>query len=221
MNTIFTALSPLFARTQGEALRTVMCLHSSTATHGQWRGLAAKLAEHARVVSVDLHGHGRSPAWPAHAASDLAVDADGALLALDAAAPDANGVHIVAHSYGAAVAMKIALDNPGLVRSLSVYEPVAFGVLSAVAPTSPALAEIERIARDVAMLTAAGELEQAASAFVDYWGGPDAWTQMSEGQREAVQTRIATIPLHFDALFRARWTLGDLRCLRMPTLLID
>jgi pimeloyl-ACP methyl ester carboxylesterase len=36
-----------------------------------------------------------------------------------------------------------------------------------------------------------------------------------------VQGRIATVPLHFDALFCARWTLGDLRRLRMPTLLIN
>ena len=221
MENAFPALSPLFARSEGNGTRSVMCLHSSTASHGQWRGLATELAKHARVVSVDLHGHGHSPEWPAQAASTLGVDAQGALQALDAAAPEAAGVHLVAHSYGAAVALQIALDHPGLVRSLSLYEPVAFGVLAEMAPTAPALAEIEAIARRVAMLNAAGQLAEAASAFVSYWAGAEAWEQMNADQRDAVQSRITTIPRHFDATFRARWTLGDLRRLGMPTLLIN
>lgn len=207
---------PLFARTQGAGGSTVMCLHSSTGSHGQWRGLVAALAEQACVITPDLHGHGRSPAWPAQAPVSLRVDAGAAARLL----PAGGGVHLVAHSYGAAVAMQMALDQPGRIASLTLYEPVAFGVLHAMAPESEALAEISAIAHQVARLSAAGRLADAANAFVCYWGGPTAWAQMSDAQRDSVAARIATIPLHFEALFGAAWTAARLRPLRMPVLLM-
>jgi pimeloyl-ACP methyl ester carboxylesterase len=212
--------APLFTRVQGRGDPTVLCLHSSTGSHAQWRGLANTLAEHARVVSVDFHGHGRSPVWPADVPVTLQVDARAADRALGEAAPDADGVHLVAHSYGAAVALQMALDHPSRIRSLTLYEPVAFGLLHGAPGAGEALAEIEAIADEVALLTAQGERAAAAEAFVDYWGGRGAWQQMGEAQRDAVQVRITAIPRHFAALFRARWTAQELRNLRMPTLLM-
>jgi pimeloyl-ACP methyl ester carboxylesterase len=207
----------LFARTLGTTGPTVLCLHSSTGSQGQWRGLSAALAGLARVITPDLHGHGRSPAWPAEQAPSLRIDATAAARLL----PAEGGVHLVAHSYGAAVAMQVALDHPERVRSLALYEPVAFGVLVAMAPPGPALSEITAIANQVARLSAQGQLAEAAEAFVCYWGGPDAWARMSEAQRESVAGRIGTIPLHFEALFGAAWTADRLSALRMPVLLMN
>lgn len=212
--------APLFTRLQGRGDHTVLCLHSSTGSHAQWRGLANTLAEHARVVSVDFHSHGRSPVWPSEAPVTLQLDAKAADQALREAAPDANGVHLVAHSYGAAIALQMALDHPSRIHSLTLYEPVAFGLLHSAAGAGGALAEIEAIADEVALLTAQGERAAAAEAFVDYWGGRGAWQQMGEAQRDAVQVRITAIPRHFAALFRARWTAQELAALRMPTLLM-
>ena len=65
----------LFSRVHGAAGPTVLCLHSSTGSQGQWRGLAAALSELARVITPDLHGHGRSPAWPVGQATSLHIDA--------------------------------------------------------------------------------------------------------------------------------------------------
>jgi pimeloyl-ACP methyl ester carboxylesterase len=215
-----TSAPPLFTRIQGQGGQTVLCLHSSTGSNAQWRGLAQTLAGHARVVSVDFHGHGRSPAWPADQPSSLQVDARGAAEALREAAPDADGVHLVAHSYGAAIALQLALDHPGSVRSLALYEPVAFGLLHGIASARVAFTEIEAIADEVALLTAQGHRAAAAEAFVDYWGGRSAWQQMGEAQRDAVQVRITAIPRHFAGLFRARWAAHDLAALRMPILLM-
>jgi len=212
--------APLFTRLQGSGPHTILCLHSSTGSHAQWRSLSNTLAAHARVVSVDFHGHGRSPAWPPEVPVTLQVDAQAADQAVRDAAHDADGVHLVAHSYGAAVALQLALDHPGRIRSLSLYEPVAFGLLHGAPAAAQPLAEIEAIADEVALLTAQGDRAAAAEAFVDYWGGPGAWQQMGESQRDAVQVRITAIPRHFSALFRARWTAHDLSALRMPTLLM-
>jgi pimeloyl-ACP methyl ester carboxylesterase len=216
-----TLLKPaqLFLRAQGYGA-TVVCLHSSTASHGQWRGLVGQLADHWQTMAIDLHGHGRSPGWPAIMPNTLDVEALAVIDAVRHAGPAPEGVHLVAHSYGAAVALQVALMQPLWVRSLTLYEPVAFGVHHAMSPGDAALTEIEATARTVAIAVEAGDLEGASRKFVDYWGGAGSWDAMGAPQREAVRARIATIPRHFEALFAARWAARPLGSLTMPTLLM-
>lgn len=213
---------PLFVRGQG-AGDAVVCLHSSTGSHAQWRTLADALAGRCATIAPDLHGHGRSPAWPAQVPSTLHVDAHGASgcwpAADDGSAP--RGVHLVGHSYGGAVALQIALCQPRRVRSLTLYEPVPFGVLRGCAKGDPAFGEIEDIARSVAALLRGGDPEGAARTFVNFWGGAASWEAMGATQRAAVLARIGTVPRHFAALFRATWSRRLLACLTMPVLLIQ
>ena len=211
---------PLFARTQGEG-ETVVCLHSSTGSHAQWRELDAMLAGRCRVIAPDLHGHGRSPAWPVDAADELNVDARAVTALLDGAeSRTAPGVHLVGHSYGGAVALQIALRAPQRVRSLTLYEPVAFGVIRQAAPDDTAFGEIAEIADSVEALVRRGELDGAARVFVNYWGGAGAWDSLGLAQRSAVLARIGTVPRHFAALFAATWRAPLLARLSIPTLLI-
>lgn len=206
----------LFARTEGQAGAAVVCLHSSTGSHAQWRGLAAQLARRCRVTSFDLHGHGRSPDWPEAAGRSLLVDAQ-AVIARMHAEP---GIHLVAHSYGAAVAMQIALRHPKWVKSLALYEPVVFGMIQRLAPGDAALGEIEAVAAGAHERVARGELADAAALFVDYWGGAGSWRGLDAAQQAVVMSRIGTVPHHFDATFAATWGRETLSRLTMPTLLV-
>jgi pimeloyl-ACP methyl ester carboxylesterase len=208
----------LSARTLG-AGDLVVCLHSSAGTHAQWLGLANTLSRRWKVLAPDLHGHGHSPQWPHGASSTLHVDAH-AVSALIDGAQAARGVHLVGHSYGAAVALQIALQRPQQVRSLSLYEPVAFGLLRELAPRDPALLEITDVAHTVLSLLSRGALDDAAASFIGYWGGEPTWNQMAAAQRDAVAGRMPTVPRHFDALFAARWHKRLLERLTMPILLM-
>lgn len=206
----------LFARTEGQAGAAVVCLHSSTGSHAQWRGLATQLARRCRVTSFDLHGHGRSPDWPETAGRTLLVDAQAVIAHMHAE----QGIHLVAHSYGAAVAIQIALRHPKWVRSLSLYEPVVFGMIQRLAPGDPALAEIEAVAAGAGERVARGELADAAALFVDYWGGAGTWRSLDAAQQAVVMSRVGTVPNHFDAAFAATWGHETLSRLTMPTLLM-
>lgn len=207
---------------------TVICLHSSTGSQAQWKPLLPQLQPWVQPLALDLYGHGRSPAWPTDAPSVLDVDARpvAALIdALTAAAEahgqpaEATGVHLVGHSYGAAVALRVALRRPQALRSLTLYEPVLFGLLPT---TNPARHEIEDIARSVAALVRAGALADAARVFVGYWGGAAAWHAMSEAQQASVMSRISTVRRHFEALFAARWGAPQFaRLTGVPTLLLQ
>ena len=51
-------------------------------------------------------------------------------------------VHVVAHSYGGAVALRLALDRSEMVRSLALHEPPFVGLLEEDPATAP---EAERL----------------------------------------------------------------------------
>jgi pimeloyl-ACP methyl ester carboxylesterase len=206
----------LFARSEGASGPAIVCLHSSTGSHAQWRGLATQLARRCRVANFDLHGHGRSPDWPQTAGRTLLVDAH-AVIARMHAEP---GIHLVGHSYGAAVAMQIALRHPKWVKSLALYEPVAFGMIQRLAPGDAALDEIEAVAAGAHERVARGELADAAALFVDYWGGAGTWRGLDAAQQAVVMSRIGTVPNHFDATFAATWGRETLSRLTMPVLLM-
>ena len=209
------AQMPALSSTQRGAGMPVVCLHSSAGSAAQWRPLAEALAPRWHVMSPNLHGHGASPAWPEAAANTLHADAN-AVARMAGPGP----MHLVGHSYGAAVALQMALNHPERVRSLTLYEPTVFGMLRHTTPCDPALEEIEDVAASVASLVKAGQATDAARVFIGYWGGSRAWAALSEGQRGASVARMAVVPRHFEALFAARWHAGVLARLQMPVLLL-
>lgn len=221
MMPIAPQLSPLFSHSQGNG-PLVVCIHSSTGSHAQWRALTESLSGRCQMLGVDLHGHGRSPAWPAFTPASLQVDAQAVAQIARAAQRSAphEGVHLVGHSYGAAVALQLALSQPRWVRSLTLYEPVAFGVMRRMSPDDQALAEIETVAAQVAELVHRDDLLEAARLFASYWSGEPAWAGMNQVQRATMATRMATVPLHFKALFAATWDAPLLAALTMPVLLM-
>ncbi len=114
----------------------------------------------------------------------------------------------------------MALRHPERVRSLTLYEPVAFGIIGRMAPDDAALDEIEEVAASVASLVRAGYTHDAARVFVGYWGGSRAWAALTEPQRKALMARMLVVPRHFEALFAARWDKELLKRLQMPVLLL-
>ena len=73
--------------------------------------------------------------------------------------------------------------RPERVRSLALFEPVAFGVLYS-AQDSEAIADLEREDADGHFFDdAVGGQEPWMQRFIDWWQGPGAWSQMSESAR--------------------------------------
>jgi pimeloyl-ACP methyl ester carboxylesterase len=80
---------------------------------------AAALARTHRVLLYDLRGHGRSErATSGYDSFTLTQDLEGLLDALGVDGP----VSLVGHSYGALVASRYALRNPGRVKSMALIE---------------------------------------------------------------------------------------------------
>lgn len=195
----------------------VVCLHASASSSAQWRPLMDRLAGRFRVLAVDLYGSGKSPRWPDDRPLSLADEV--ALLApVLAAAGDR--FHVVGHSYGGAVALEVALAEPGRIESLVLFEPVLFSVLIAEDPTQSAAREITAVRDDTVAALERGNPHASGARFVDYWMGDGTWAAMPEPRREALATAMGNVKPEWDAAFREPPPLSAFAALEVPVLCI-
>lgn len=106
----------------GDTGPPVLLIHGASANAREFSwSLAPRLDERFRVLMPDRPGHGYSgrpgEAWR------LGVQAGQMAGVLDTLAPGEKAV-IVGHSYGGAVALRLALDRPELVRGVVLLAPV-------------------------------------------------------------------------------------------------
>lgn len=196
---------------------TVICLHSSGSTGGQWAALRAQLEPAVQVMTPDFYGHGAGPAW--HGFDEDIVASDAARIARLAESVQ-GGVHLVGHSYGGAIALRVALYHPASVTSVTVYEPVVFRLLFDYHGRQRPASEIIEIASDMRRQLRFGDLAGAASRFVDYWGGPGAWRVLSGDRQTGIARRGGVIAAQFGALANDVPRIGNYRSLRAPVLML-
>jgi pimeloyl-ACP methyl ester carboxylesterase len=192
----------------------VVCLHSSAGSSGQWQALLAAGQDRHRFVAPDFHGHGRSPQPPADRDYSLSLETDAVVRLLRGV----DHVDLVGHSYGAVVALDIARRMPAQVRSLTIYEPVLFGILD---HGSTAYREVTGVGQAIVADARGGREEAAAARFMDYWAGGGSWAAMGELQRRTVVARIAIVASHFEALFANPIPLRSVAELHVPVLLMQ
>jgi pimeloyl-ACP methyl ester carboxylesterase len=193
----------------------VICLHANASTSGQWRPLMERLAGRFRVIAVDTYGAGRSPAWPAGRAVQLA---DEVALLEPVFRAAGERFHLVGHSYGAAVALKAALLQPARVRSMALYEPTLFALLEEESPGQPAAREIDAAARDAAGAVERGDLDAAAQRFIDYWMGEGSWRATPPERRPAIAASMRNVHGWRHALFTEPAPLATFARLAVPIL---
>ena len=141
--------------------------------------LAEKLVH--RCTLFDLPGHGRSADWDG--TTDYHALTTG--IAAGLAAP---GSHLIGHSFGATVALRLAVERPDLVSRLTLIEPVFFAAardepeyaahLAGFAPFFAAMAQ--------------GDLTGASRAFTDVWGD-SGWDSLSMSAQAGIARRIHMI----------------------------
>jgi pimeloyl-ACP methyl ester carboxylesterase len=162
--------------------QTAILIHSSGMSSRQWGKLSEILGRTHRVIAPDLLGSGANPPWPDEKLFDLSEDVDVIEALVDRLGEP---VHIVGHSYGGLLALKLARRDPSRVRSLTAYDPVAFGVLHAT-NDAEGLADLARVGSNPVFTDFAhGGSDPWFEVFVDYWNGPGAWRGMTQAGRDS------------------------------------
>ncbi|MFC2970088.1 alpha/beta fold hydrolase [Acidimangrovimonas pyrenivorans] len=213
-----TRPDPAMVRRLGQGPRPALMIHCSLAHSGEWSALAERLGDRLHMVAFDLPGHGRAPDW--QPGSDIAA------VALESAVPLAEAedgpVDLVGHSFGAVVALRLALERPDLVRTLTLIEPTLFA--AARAAGAPEAVGHEDEMRPLQAALEAGDAEGAARMFIADWGTGQSWEATPEAQRRYFAERIHLILASEPVLWHDSGNLlapGRLEGLEMPVLLLE
>lgn len=182
----------LFHELAGDSGEPVVLVHGSWGDHHNWDSVVPMLSRSFRVLTYDRRGHSRSerPTTQGSLREDAADLA--ALLEALGMAP----AHVVGNSGGAAVALRLACERPGLFRSLVVHEPPLFALLAGDPAMQAPLGLVQQRVAAVEDLLRAGDGEGAARTFVDTIAfGPGGWDRLPEAEQT---TFIANAPTFLD-----------------------
>jgi len=203
-----------FSVGEGPAL---VLLHCSLSSKSQWRALAGMLRDRYRVIAPDLYGYGDTPLPAEREKFTLLKEADLLQGLLDELLQPDEPFHLVGHSYGGAVALSLAHRLPERVKTLTVFEPVAFHLLDS---NDPGLEPVRALMRELTLLLTAKRYPEAAATFLDYWSGPGSFASFPPRLQQDFADRTEKLMLDFSALTRTQLTLDDYRRLKMPVTVI-
>jgi pimeloyl-ACP methyl ester carboxylesterase len=208
--------SPLAVRRFGKGGRRVLALHCTLAHAGAWRGLAEAMPDEIGLLAPDMFGHGRSPDWDG--SGDFTERMVSALVPLIDAPVD-----VVGHSMGGVIALHLAAWHSQLVRSLTLIEPVLFGIVAQEAPALLKAQAAQNAPFEAAIAT--GDFDAAARLFNGGWGaeGGRSWADTPEAVRAAMARGVRIVPACAPAVTKDRFGLfaaGGLNGVTMPVRLL-
>jgi pimeloyl-ACP methyl ester carboxylesterase len=203
----------------GNSKPTVIALHCSGASGHAWRQLGQALDDRFSLIAPDHFGCGAAEHWSGAHAFKMTDEAALAVSLIDATETP---VHLVGHSYGGAVALRVARERPNRLASLTLYEPTALQVLNTAGSDGRvAIKEVKAVDDEVFAATKAGAYLAAARQFVDYWSGAGNWDAMSPDQQAGVVRYLPKTSLEFRAIMQERVPLAVYRRFNFPILLLQ
>lgn len=198
----------------------VVLVHGSVCDHRIWEAQREYLASRSRYIAVDLGYHGTDP-WPDDGAHYSMVH-HAAQVTEFVRALGSGPVHLVGQSYGAHLALRVALQAPEMIQKLVLQEPA----IEAFVEGPQAQAILEERQRAFAPAGAAlrqGKLVEGAQLLVEALinQGPGAFEAAPEHLKAMVRDNARTLPLLFKAPPAPPLTCAQLQQLGKPTLIIN
>jgi pimeloyl-ACP methyl ester carboxylesterase len=207
--------APAIYRVTGTG-RPVVLLHAGASTNAQWHDVEQYLLTPVKRIVPDLLGFGGTGAWSG--VEPLSHDHNAELVATVLNAEVSGAVDVVGHSYGGAVALRLAALHPERMRSLVVIEPIVTSLLREA--NDPLAEESNRFAHEFIALVDVGNVEAAWRHFFDGRGTPGRWAAMSERSKMRFQALTPQTVAGFRANIDVRQTLEDCRRIPVPTTIV-
>jgi len=198
---------------------SVVALHCSLGSGRQWKTLADELARSHAFFAPDISGYGSSSC-----ALDLPLTLAEEVRCLSGTLNDAEGpIHLVGHSYGGAIAFRIATASPFAHRicSLTLIEPVLPTLLCESDADRRLHARFAQVARDVTEDIWNGSVLEAIDMFTAFWNGSGPQDPVSASVRLRMIERADKLVFDFQAAFAEENIATAAASLRIPTLLLS
>lgn len=195
----------------------IVLLHGSMASKEQWIPLTNEMAQEYQVISLDLLGYGGAPLPASPDSYSLRDESDRLCSVLARTLLPEKAYHLVGHSYGGVVALYHAFHHRKEVKSLTIFEPMAFHLL---APDHPLLGAsrlmVEEISRDIE----AGREVEGAAKFIELWMPPGTFDKIGDQEKKALGKGVKKMVLDFRAAATEPLAAADYSELPMPVCLI-
>ena len=197
----------------------VIALHCSLGSGRQWARLAEQLGSHYRVIAPDISGYGsqhRDRDWPNSLAQEVGWLRDSLT---EAAGP----IHLVGHSYGGAIAFKIATDSPfaDRVRSLTLIEPVLPTLLCDDPADRRLHDRFAELSQAIYKDLWRGLFLEAVAKFTEFWNGSGPPEAIPASARLRMLEHAEKIAFDFRAILGEENVATAAATLRVPTLLFS
>ena len=196
----------------------MVLLHCSLAHGGAWNGVIERLSGKFKMFAPDLPGQGKSQDWN----EDVLFQDQGVSSIVGLLKHIGCPCHLVGHSFGATIAMRIASEFPELVKSLILFEPVFFGCLQD--SGNPMYDQWSVREKPYTDLIEKGNFEGAAKAFMNLWGTGNKWEDLPVHQRSYIVERIHLISAGSKSVIipgKDRMRLKDYKRVTKPVYLLE
>ncbi|WP_108522266.1 alpha/beta fold hydrolase [Bradyrhizobium algeriense] len=198
----------------------VVALHCSLGSGRQWKTLADELGREHPFFAPDISGYGTNSCC----AVDLPLTLAEEVRCLNGQLNDAEGpIHLVGHSYGGAIAFKIATCSAFAhrLRSLTLIEPVLPTLLCESDADRRLHARFAQVARDVSEDLWNGSALEAIDKFIAFWNGSGPQDPLPASVRLRMIERADKLAFDFTAAFAEENVATAAASLRVPTLLFS
>ncbi len=193
----------------------VIALHCSLGSGRQWGKLAEALSAGYDVIAPDIAGYGDNCGW-----RELPVTLSEEIAALGGIEQATGAIHLVGHSYGGAIAFKMATASPfaDRIRSLTLIEPVLPTLLD---EGDADREQFARLAREVAADLWNRQPSRAIDRFLTFWSGSAPVDELPPDAKARLIERVEKVAFDFTAAFDELTVAAAAACIRIPTLLIS
>lgn len=195
----------------------VLLLHSALSSKLQWYRLMNSLSKQYLVIAPDFSGYGESP-FPIDPES-FTIESEVRFIEslVSEIIKPAQSFHLVGHSFGGVVALRMAFQNPQRINSLTMYEPVAFHLLD---EASEAGKNVLTMHDFINQKVSEGNYLEAVECFVDHWSGKGIFSSFPREFREVMVKGMRKLHIENNMLKHETLLLEDYRKITLPVCII-
>ncbi|MGI9521949.1 MAG: alpha/beta fold hydrolase [Hyphomicrobiaceae bacterium] len=182
-----------------------------------WRGVMDDLSSGFECLAVNPSGYAETDDFQADWPMSLDDEVE-AVLALIASRKET--IHLVGHSYGGAIAVKLAQRHEFRFSTLTLIEPAVYPLLSQAGENDLAN-EVRSVNELFIGRVRAGANERAFQEYFDYYNaGSLKWTDLSHSVKQRFLSISEQVAVALAAVHACEASLQDLEKLRIPALLV-